>query len=108
MTQRESYAAALGQDWADGLDALPEHMIGGVVRYVLHGVPAGNFLAAVIRGDLFGALRGADDINKNMLPAYANFFWNHAPSICFGSEQAYDDWVKAGGVMGLRTKEDAK
>ena len=31
-TQKESYALAMGEEWADGLDALPHHMHGGVVR----------------------------------------------------------------------------
>ena len=106
MTQRESYAAALGQDWADGLDALPEHMIGGVVRYVLHGIKAGGFMDAVIRNDLFKAVGKADDVNREYLHAYCNFFYNHAPSNCFGSQDKRDAWIKAGGLIGMRAANE--
>jgi hypothetical protein len=100
-TQKESYALAMGEEWADGLDALPHHMHGGVVRYVLHGIEGGRFLSSVIKGDLFGAVRAADDMNIDALPAYVNFFHNYAPSRCFGSADVHNAWVALGGVAGL-------
>ena len=100
MNEREEYAKHLGDEWAAGLAILPDYMIGGVVRYVLYGIAPGSFLTAVIDGDLFMALRKADDNNKNALPAYAAFFYNYAPSDCFGSVHRRLEWVKKGGVIG--------
>ena len=101
MNERNEYAEHLSEAWAQGLDLLPDYMVGGVVRYVLHGIKPGSFLTAVIDGDLFMALRKADDTNQQSLPQYARFFWNYAPSECFGSVNKRSEWVKKGGVVGV-------
>ena len=110
MTDLEAYEKHLGPDWAEGLHALPDYMIGGIVRYVLHGIPAGSFMDAVISNDLFTAVGKADIVNREYLHAYCNFFYNHAPSTCFGSKDKRDAWIKQGGIIGmsaaLETKHD--
>jgi len=106
MTDLEEYAKHLGPVDAEGLLAIPSHMVGGIVRYVLHGIKAGGFMDAVIRNDLFKAVGKADDVNREYLHAYCNFFYNHAPSNCFGSKDKRDAWIKAGGLIGMRAANE--
>ena len=101
MTDLEEYAKQLGPDWAQALvQFIPEHMHGGILRYVLYGIPAGDFLHAVVGNDLFAALGKADDLNRARIYDYCLFFHNYAPSSCFGSHVKRDAWIAAGGVMG--------
>ena len=89
----QEYADATGRpDWAEGLRSLPPHMIDGVVRYLVRGIPPGSFLNAVLSNDLMGALREADDANRNALWAYGNFLYNCAPSDAYGSPERVAEW----------------
>lgn len=74
---------------------LPEHMQGGMKRYIEDGIPPGGFLYAVLCNDLMGAVRKADDINQHRLIDYARFLYNEAPSNCYGSPQKVEAWIDA-------------
>lgn len=101
MNYVSAYASATSDRWADGLRFIPPHMVDGMVRYLLKGVPPGSFLTAVLSGDLFGALRGADHINETALVGYARFLTNCAPMGAYGSPEAVNDWIKSGGIFGI-------
>lgn len=62
--------------------------------YIQQHRPTGGFLRSVITNDLKGAVYHADDTNKDLLPVYVTILYNHAPGACWGSQQAYDAWVK--------------
>lgn len=81
-------------------DLLPEYMRDGVQRYVLHGIPPGGFLRAVICNDLFDAVGRADEVNALRLTDYCKFFDGYAPHQCYGSLEKYLRWVKQGGLAG--------
>lgn len=77
-------AAAYGEisgnhGWGQGLWKLPSRMHGGIVRWVLFGILPGDFLRAIIRGDLFDAAGRADDENQRLLYEYAFVFYNYVP-----------------------------
>ncbi len=77
-------AAAYGElsgsyAWGQGLWKLPSRMHGGIVRWVLFGIVPGNFLQAIIRGDLFDAAARADDENQRLLFEYAFVLHNYVP-----------------------------
>lgn len=73
---------------------VPEHMHGGVIRYVEEGIPPGDFLTAVINNDLKGACVRADDKNKHALFSFIMWFYNQAPGGCWGYSGAVDYWCK--------------
>ena len=73
---------------------IPDYMRNGIDLYIDHGITPGDFLTAVICNDLVGAVGRADSTNIHNLPAYANFFYNYAPSPCWGSKAKMDAWVK--------------
>jgi hypothetical protein len=79
---------------------VPEHCISGLVRYVTDGVAPGDFLMAVLEGDLFEALGRADDTNIRALPEYGMFLWNDVPAICKGSPERVRAWINHNGMKG--------
>ncbi|MAM60830.1 MAG: hypothetical protein CMH11_05005 [Maritimibacter sp.] len=97
-----AYAAHHTPESADGLRRkVPEHMQAGMVRYILLGIIPGSFLSAVLEGDLFNAVRRADDANRAALHDYAIFLFNYAPGGCFGSEDRLRAWSHDGGLIGI-------
>lgn len=72
---------------------IPDYMREGINRYIEHGIEPGSFLTAVIQNDFVNAVAQADDNNIRNLPAYANYFYNHAPSQCWGSAEVMNEWI---------------
>lgn len=68
-------------------------MMNSILRYIEHGIRPGDFLQAVIRNDLANAVGYADEHNLANLPAYVGYFYNEAPSLCWGSQDHMDQWI---------------
>ena len=79
---------------------IPEYMESGVNDYVSMGLGQGSFLKAIICNDLKAAVMAADHVNMRNIPAYVEYFYNHAPFECWGSNEKYDAWVAKGGING--------
>lgn len=79
---------------------VPDYMIGGLVRYVLHGVPPGSFLTAVMENDLTGAYGRADEQNTAAMRAWVMLTYNDLPAGCHGSPEAVDGWLARQGLLG--------
>lgn len=79
---------------------IPARMMSSVTDYIKHGAEPGRFLAAVICNDLKEAVAWADEENMRNLPAYAAYFYNKAPGLCWGSRERMLQWIQEGG--GLR------
>jgi hypothetical protein len=77
----------------DGARYLPDYMVGAVKRYILHGIPPGSFLSAVICNDLREAFARADDENAENMRQWVQFFYNYAPSGCWGSPEKFSAWM---------------
>ena len=75
---------------------IPERMRSGLELYVKDHIKPGDFLTAVIQNDLAKATGRADGENMAVLPAYVNYFYNHAPGSCWGSKEKMDAWLKEG------------
>jgi hypothetical protein len=75
-------------------DNVPEHSRGGIIRYIEQGIEPGGFLSAVICNDLKGAVGRADMRNQDALCRIVGWFFNYAPSVCWGSPQKFDEWIK--------------
>lgn len=89
-----SYTPGRPADWS----LIPDYMVGGLRRYIEHGIPPGHFLTAVLSNDLRGAFERGDDINRAAVENYVRFLYNYAPSNCWGSPDAFADWCKQGGL----------
>ena len=73
---------------------IPDYMIGAIERWIERGIPPGDFLMAVLCNDLKEAVGRADVVNINLLPAYVSFFYNDAPSQCWGSHEKVLAWQR--------------
>ena len=71
---------------------LIEHSMPSIKRYIEEGVEPGGFLKAVINNDLGYACSQADDINLWLIPVYATWLYNEAPSSSHGYNNAVRDW----------------
>lgn len=77
----------------EGAHLIPAYMVGAVKRYILQGIPPGSFLTAVISNDLREAFARADDDNATAMQGWVRFFYNYAPSGCWGSPERYSNWL---------------
>jgi len=76
---------------------IPEHMHDGIVLYLVHKIPPGGFLTAVLENDLFGACSKADHINIGLLYVYCTFFYTVCPPGCYGSPEKVKAWLEERG-----------
>ena len=83
-------------DWS----IIPEHMHGAIRRYVMHGVPPGSFLTAVLSNDLKESYARADDDNAASMRGWVRFLYNFCPSHCHGAPDAVASWIDRGGLNG--------
>ena len=74
---------------------IPDRMMPGIRRYIESGIHPGDFLTAVICNDLHEALGRADEENLKNLPAYGAYFYNEAPSNCYGSRILMKEWIES-------------
>ena len=54
----------------------------------------GDFMLAVLSGDLFGALLRADSKAVNNLPHIASYIYNEMPMHCWGSPNRVREWLE--------------
>lgn len=81
---------------------LPAHMQDTARLYVEKGIPGGSFFTAVVSNDLMGAFGRADDTNAAAMQDWCRWLYNDAPGGCHGSPEHVREWVKAGGLEGIR------
>lgn len=65
-------------------------------RYVMHRVPTGNFLCAVLANNLMEAFGRADINNRYLLFDICSYVYNEIPVNCYGSEEKVNAWLKEG------------
>lgn len=74
-------------------DLLPEHIRNGARLYIERGISPGGFLQAVICNDLKESIARADGINIYRMFDIVSFFYNEAPSGCWGSREKMETWI---------------
>ena len=73
---------------------IPDRMMGGLLRYIEHGISPGHFLTAILENNLQEAVSRADDENMANLPAYSAYLYNEAPAGCYGSPDICRAWME--------------
>jgi len=81
---------------------VPEHIRDGIARYINHGDPVGGFLSAFLDNELKEAFGAADDINQRAMLDIVRWFYNRAPSQCWGGVENRRRWQEQGGALGPR------
>jgi hypothetical protein len=89
-------------DWIVG--NIPQRMRGAALRYIMDGVIPGHFMTAVFENNLYEAVCCADEENRQCLHAYAMML-NAIPAGCWGSRDRVNEWVRVGGLNGLRKEQ---
>ena len=74
---------------------IPQILTDSLDRYVNHGIRTGDFLRAVLAGDLFTAAQRADPVNKHFLAEIAEYVVFDVPFEARGSYEKVDAWLKA-------------
>lgn len=87
---------------------LPEHIRGGMKRYIEQGIIPGDFLQAVIQDKLVDSFGRADETNITNMFKIAMFAYNEMPMRSRGSENAMLKWHEIGGLNGLLAKKATK
>lgn len=80
--------------------SIPEHSRDGLMLYFEQGVPLGGFLSSLISNDLKETCARADDINRYRIFDYVQFLYCYAPAPAWGTPEAYEGWIKRGGLKG--------
>lgn len=73
--------------------AIPGRMHHGIILYIIDHRRPGDFLYAVITNNLKEAVGRADDKNVLLLQQYVRWFYNYAPSPCWGSVEKVSKWL---------------
>ena len=73
--------------------SIPDNMMAGIRRYIERRIIPGDFLQSIICNDLGKACGYADEDNLWIIPVYVNYFYNHAPTSCWGSKQKMIAWL---------------
>jgi hypothetical protein len=78
---------------AAALRRVPEHLRGGLLRYLHEHIPTGGFLSSVLSNDLVGAVARGDPASLAGLVPLVLFLCNHAPAAAFGSPERVQAWL---------------
>ena len=79
---------------------VPEHCRNGVYQYILFGNPVGSFLEHLFCNRLKETFSHADDVNQHCVRNYLMFLYNDGPAQCYGSPEAYANWLATDGMVG--------
>jgi len=87
---------------------VPEGSHGAIVRYLVHHIHPGGFLAAVFSNQLMEAFARADGTNHASMEKYAVFLYNAMPASrdCWGSPAAVAKWIDQEPEMKDRLFDD--
>ncbi len=77
---------------------VPEHLQGGLMRYLVHRIPPGHFLTAVLSNDLKEAMGRADEASRAGLYQIVSFLYNDAPAPCWGTPGKVWAWLNGEAI----------
>lgn len=72
---------------------VPDSLHDGLRLYLDAHIQPGSFLLAVLRNDLAGAVKAADDDCQRALAAIVMWLYWNAPAACWGSPAAVTTWL---------------
>jgi len=74
---------------------VPVSLHEGIIRYIEGHIRPGGFLRSVIVNDLLATYLTADKDNLPMIENIVRWFHAEAPGNCWGSEDAFRDWINS-------------
>ncbi len=91
---------SLPDDFDEGLAGIPEHLRGGIERYVHHGILPGEFLLACLHDSLTTAVSRAGPKVVSEIPNVVAFLVGYMPRDAWGSSDRVKRWAAMGGLIG--------
>jgi len=73
---------------------IPDHCRHSLAEYIINHKPVGSFLGYLLYNNLMETFAAADHINISAVRNYVMFLYNAAPSVCWGSPERVNDWLK--------------
>lgn len=64
-----------------------------IFDYVVHGVPPGSFVRAVLENNLVGAIFSADEDNLSNIAHIAHFVYWAIPAASWGGRASVNEWI---------------
>jgi len=71
---------------------IPEHLRGGLARYLIFGVRTGSALQAFLENDLIDFIQRSSDATIAGMRPMAQFFYNYGPRGCYGRAGVTENW----------------
>ena len=81
-------------DYQEFIGMIPQHLRGGMLRYLQDGIQPGHFLTAVLENNLMEAMARADEMSRAGLYSICQFLYNHAPMACYGTPETVRKWME--------------
>ena len=73
---------------------VPDYMADGLHLYLIHRIPPGSFMMAVLSNDLMMAVAQADENNARCLKQWAQLLYCELPPLSFGSPERIKAWLQ--------------
>ena len=73
---------------------VPDHLIGGLLRYLVHHIHPGDCLTAILENDLMEAFGRADIETAIGMRHILIFLYNYVPKHCYGNKEKVANWLK--------------
>ena len=86
-------------------DGFPPHLWEGFKLYVIHGIRPGDFLFALLAGDLFGVMNRGDDEAIAGLKPMVVYISNQCPLGSFGTRDNVKEWCLMEGLRGIQEEQ---
>lgn len=92
--------------WIERSADLPEPTRTALANYIVFGQRPGSFLSALLKNDLRGTVTLADKDNMALIWRYITLLYHEAPSLSYGSEQNFNDWIANKGMRWVRNENE--
>ncbi len=85
----------------DLADKVPEQFRDGIAKFVIHGIPTGSFLRALLANDLARAVSLYAGVDMESLRFTIIFCSAGIPHQAHGSPANVNNWISQGGLAGI-------
>jgi hypothetical protein len=75
-------------------ELIPEHIMASIDRYANDKIPTGGFLRACLENNLSEAIGRADSACQAALKEIVMYIYWEIPSVCWGSKEKVEEWLK--------------
>lgn len=75
---------------------IPEHLRGGLTRYLNNHIKPGDFLTAVLTNNLMGAFKTGDEKSLASIKDIIAYLYWEVGMDCYGTQEKFNSWIVKG------------